>query len=305
MAASAVDCHYQWAIARVSVACMRTLPGHAQELSSQITMGTPLRLIEKTEGWWLVESPEGYSGYVKDNSLALKSDTEMESWRSAKRVVVVATDPVKVFASTNGRTERDIVSDLIYGAIVEDGGSANGGAVHKVVLPDGRRGYVDAAAVADFDEWCGQAFDAGKILNTAHSFMGMPYLWGGTTARGMDCSGYVKVCYFGNGIILRRDASEQALTGKDVGDDWKKFRSGDLMFFGNPETGRITHVGIYDADGYYIHCAGRVMRNSLDRSSCGYDPGNCLVKAVRIDGYIGAEGIWAAKDHPWYFNKAK
>jgi cell wall-associated NlpC family hydrolase len=132
---------------------------------------------------------------------------------------------------------------------------------------------------------------------------GEPYLWGGTSTKSCDCSGLSKLSYFHNGIILKRNASQQALTGRRVeAKDWPTLRSGDLLFFGNPETGRVTHVAIYDHDGNYVHSSGRVKRNSVDPSSPAYLP-TPFLWAVNISDSIGTPGITRVIDHPWYFNQ--
>ena len=124
--------------------------------------------------------------------------------------------------------------------------------------------------------------------------------WGGTSTKVTDCSGLSKVSYFANGIILQRDASQQALTGLKIkGEDWQVAKLGDLLFFGNSETGRVTHVGIYLRDGKFIHCSGQVKINSLDPSAPDY-----LYSALsisRIDGQVGTTGITSVAKHPWYF----
>lgn len=76
--------------------------------------------------------------------------------------------------------------------------------------------------------------------------------------------------------------------------------AGDLLFFGNAKTGRVTHVAIYDHDGRYIHSSGRVKRNSVDPESPEYLT-TPFLHAVRIAGNEGTPGITPVKDHPWFF----
>ena len=131
--------------------------------------------------------------------------------------------------------------------------------------------------------------------------MGSPYFWGGTSVKNLDCSGLSKVSYLANGIILRRDASQQALTGTRLSArDWRNYKPGDLLFFGNKKTGKVTHVAIYDRDGYYVHSSGLVRRNSVDPFSPDYLRDDFL-HAVRIHGNEGTDGITYVRDHPWYF----
>ncbi len=130
--------------------------------------------------------------------------------------------------------------------------------------------------------------------------MGSGYLWGGTSTKITDCSGLAKVSYFSNGIILQRDASQQALTGQKISPtNWKEAQLGDLLFFGS-KSGKVTHVGIYLKDGQYIHCSGRVKINSVDPDAKDYLT-TPFLSISRIAGKVGSKGITAVKNHIWYF----
>jgi len=117
----------------------------------------------------------------------------------------------------------------------------------------------------------------------------VPYLWGGTSGKGFDCSGYVKTVYWLNGVALPRDADQQSEAGEPVAIDggFSSLRKGDLLFF-VPSAGRkepITHVALYVGNGEYLHASGLVRRNSLDPKSPIYSDG--LVKRlVRARRYI-------------------
>ncbi len=286
----------RWAQIKLSMATLRTSGRHAAEVACQGIMGMPVKVLEinDEDGWAHVQMPDDYIAWVPTSSLAYKTPAQLAAWRSAKRVIVSVYSSELTSAAKDGET----VSDLVMGCILEVKGSK--GKMVNVVTPDGREGWVPAADVQDVDAWAAQSFDANLILRVAKRLLGSSYMWGANTTKATDCSGLVKVCYYANGIILQRDASQQALTGmKIAGDQWQQCRQGDLLFFGNSTTGRVTHVGIYMQDGNYIHCSGQVKVNSLDPNNATWLY-NAL-SASRIDGQIGTRGIVAAKNHPWYF----
>jgi cell wall-associated NlpC family hydrolase len=300
-AAQTAAAEAMWALPRISVACLRENPGHEAELGTQAIMGMPLHVLEKNKDWWKVETPDGYVAWVIDNSLASKTEAEMQQWRRAKRLVVKAVYQTHGYTSPTAATVRDVVTDLVTNNIVE-GELANvvNGRV-KVTLPDARTCWVDTADVTTIEQWAEQEFDPEVILNQAYSMEGQPYLWGGTSIKSLDCSGLSQVCYLTNGIIIRRNASAQAKTGTRIeAKDWRTCQAGDLLFFGNAKTGSVTHVAIYDGNGNYVHSSGRVKRNSIDPESADYLP-TPFLHAVRIAGNIGSDGITRAKNHPWYF----
>lgn len=292
----------EWAMPRISVVCLRTKPGHASEMASQALMGMPLRVLEVVDDWYHVQTPDGYLSWVTDSSIVPYDSKRMDQWRRADRLVVTAPWQLRAFNSPTANGVRDVVTDLVLGNIVETTGSKS----HKrieIILPDGRKGWVDSNAVTPIEQWASQDFNPELILDVAYSMEGTPYLWGGTSAKTLDCSGLAKTSYLANGIILMRDASQQALTGTRIeAKDWRNCQAGDLLFFGNARTGRVTHVAIYDHDGNYVHSSGRVKRNSVDPQSESYLT-TPFLHAVRINGMQGTQGITRAIDHPWYFAK--
>lgn len=192
------------------------------------------------------------------------------------------------------------VSDIHSGSIIEIIGEKVPDST-DVILPDGRIGRLPSSSVTSLKELRENEVDTDQIIRMARDLMGVAYLWGGTTTAGMDCSGLAKICYLNQGIILPRDASQQALVGESLGTDYKEYRKGDLVFFKSATTGKIVHVGIYDRDGLYVHSQGRVRVNSLDPDSPLFVSSNILAGASRISGRIGQEGITPLKKHKFYF----
>ena len=288
---------HKWALVKLSIATLRTEPKHSAEMATQGIMGAPVKVLEKCDDWYRVQMADDYIAYVPESSLAFKTDAQMKAWRKAKRYIVTTYDSRLVTQAGGDET----VSDLVMGNILEYK-AAQGGWL-KLVTPDGRVGWVAAADVAELSQWSQQGFSADQIEKTARRMMGSGYLWGGTTTKVTDCSGLTKVAYLSNGIILQRDASQQALTGKIMkkGTDWRQYETGDLLFFGNEKTGRVTHVGLYLRDGKYIHCSGQVKINSLIPTASDYPYLYSPITASRIKGMVGTKGIVALKNHPWYF----
>lgn len=289
----------KWGLVRISVAHLRGKPSHSAEIVSQAIMGTPLRLLEKVGEWWRVQSPDGYIAYMIGNSFVQKTLAEIKEWKKANRMVVTSLEQIKVYSSSDKNGYKDIVTDLVNGCIVVCEKMHD--SKIQIVLPDGRKAWGDASSFENISNWADQKFTPEKIIETGYSMMGIPYLWGGMSTKSLDCSGFARVCYFANGYILMRDASQQALTGSRIeASDWKTCEMGDLLFFGNAKTRKVTHVAIYESDGWYLHSSGRVKRNSVNPNSEGY-LSTPFLHAVRIAGKEGTKGITKVINHSWYF----
>lgn len=285
---------HRWALVKLSIATLRTSGAHSAEIATQAIMGTPVKVIAADDDWYRVQTPDNYIAYVPGNSLTFVTAGKLQQWKAARRCIVTVYDTRLVTEPKGDQT----VSDLVLGNVLEYKGEK--GKWVLLATPDGRQGYVEKNCVADFAAWSKQDFSVEQVEKTAFRMMGSGYLWGGTSTKVTDCSGLSKVSYFSNAIILQRDASQQALTGLKIkGSDWQQCQPGDLLFFGNSATGRVTHVGIYLRDGKYIHCSGQVKVNSLVEGADDYlYP---ALSASRVNGQVGTTGITAVRNHPWYF----
>ena len=282
----------KWALVKLSVASLRCEGKHSGEMATQAVMGTPVKVLEKDDDWYRVQTPDRYISYVPESSLTFMNEPTLNAWKKAQRCIVTVYDTRLVTKPGGDET----VTDLVLGCILEYKG--DDGKWAQLATPDGRTGYVQTSEIQPLREWAKQNFDVELIEKTARRMLGSGYLWGGTSTKVTDCSGLRKICYLANGIILQRDASQQALTGLKF-NDWHQAQTGDLLFFGNAKTKRVTHVGMYLRDGKYIHCSGQVKINSLDPSDPTYlySPLSCS----RINGQIGKEGIIYMRNHPWFF----
>ena len=283
------------------IVCMSTASfncngSFSAESGTQALMGMPVRILEEYDDWYRCVNMEGYTAWVITRSIAEMTKEEYDAYLAKPKVFV----KVKY---TTLYSEKNItslpVSDLVWGCILLDEGKA--GAWRKVSIADGRTGYVLASEVMDLKTWMDNAVPTEKnIVETAKQFCGFPYVWGGTSVKGVDCSGLSKTAYFLNGYVLRRDASQQCKTGDSVdvhrfveGDYTKEalgnLRPGDLIFFGrkaeNGRRERVTHVAIYMGDGMIIHSSNVVRINSLIPGEKDYYAGaKRLLKARRIIG---------------------
>lgn len=256
--------HY--GIVNLSVCNIRSEPGHSSELSTQATLGTLINVLKKEEGWYLVQTPDGYLGWLDPGGFERVDTAGADAWAKSGRVVYLP-DFGFAYASPG---EQAVVSDLVAGNILRKLGREGG--FIKVQFPDGREAYVMADEVMDYKAWLdSRAPTAENILRTAKRFTGRPYLWGGTSGKGVDCSGFTKMVFYLNGLMLPRDASQQVHTGIEVETDttFSNLLPGDLLFFGRKATAdqseKITHVAIYQGDQSIIHSSGRVREESLRR----------------------------------------
>lgn len=282
----------------VSTAYMRSEPSHTAELASQALMGHPLRLIEQKGEWFLAETSEGYRGWINRNTVETADSTDMERWKCAPRLIVASLEPIKAVADT---TTLEPLTDMVNGCIVE-GVLIPGARYAAVRLPDGRRAFVDASQVEDLASFASRPFSVARVLALARSMMGAPYLWGGLSVKEADCSGLVKAAYLAAGVILPRDASQQAKVGTPVAaENWDELCPGDLVFFGNGTSDRITHVAIYEGEGNVIHSSGRVRRNSLNPHAPDYI-GRRVLQCAAIVPNIGSAGLIPIGSHPLYFS---
>ncbi|NJB86387.1 cell wall-associated NlpC family hydrolase [Lewinella marina] len=276
-------------LVRVSVANIRTEPGHSQELTSQALMGTPLELLDRDHGWYLVRTPDRYLAWLEEGAIQPADQGTLADWFSDDLRTCVPAQS-NVLTAPGAST---IVSELVAGDLLQVTGQTRSGH-QEVRLPDGRTGWVAAGDLAPYDALATpEAVQTEEVLTTAFAQVGRPYLWGGTSPKAMDCSGFTKTAYYLNGYVIPRDASQQVHAGTDVplDDDFSALERGDLLFFGNyREDGseRVTHVGFYLGEGRFLHAGadnGYITENSLREGDADYAAHrrNSLLRARRLE----------------------
>ena len=278
-------------VVTISVANIRSQPKHSGELATQATMGTPLRLLKKEGDWHLVQTPDKYISWMQGSFVPMDT-AAYGAWQAADKLIF--TSPYG-FAYQD-ETFSDPVSDLVMGNVMALKGGNR--VAYWVKFPDGREGYVPRDEATPFDEWIASAEATEEtVVNTAMQLMGVPYLWGGTSAKGVDCSGYTKTIYFMNGHVLPRDASQQVHAGEPVDEDknFDQLRPGDLLFFGRAATDstreRVTHVGMWIGNDEFIHAPGleaRVRVSSIDPEADNFDEFN-LSRYLRTQRMINSQ----------------
>jgi gamma-D-glutamyl-L-lysine dipeptidyl-peptidase len=292
-----------YGLVTISVTNLKKDPDHASELVSQAILGTPVIILKKSGSWVLVRTPDRYLAWAESSSIAAFNKKEIEAWRVSDRVVYL-DNTGWIYAAPG---DQKVISDIVGGSIMQSGGDANG--YTSVILPDGRKGFVETGKLMDFNSWSnGSVCNSGNICAVAASLLGIPYMWGGSSAKAADCSGFVQRVFFMNRLILQRDASLQALHGMpvDIQKGYESLEAGDLLFFGSVRNKkpRVTHVAIYLGGRDYINASGMVTVNSLDSTKSNFNKARTigLLMAKRVLGVEGDDGIVPVGRHNWYKN---
>lgn len=302
-----------YGVANLSVINSRYTASHSGEMATQSLLGTPVKVLKKERGYYFVRTPDNYLSYTESAGITLMNKAEFTAWQSAQKIVF--TDIYGHAFSEASETSAPI-SDLVSGNILQV--LDQSGSFYKVSFPDKRVAFIPVNKAVSFSSWEKRPDpDAQQILTTARKMLGVPYLWGGTSAKGLDCSGFTKTSYFLNGIVLPRDASQQALVGEkvdiyeadtvNIAKSLKTLKPGDLLFFAaDKQTKRVTHTALYIGNGGFIHAAGLVRINSMIKGSPGYADfeSRTLVSARRMLTSIGKPEVTRVDNHP-YYNKTE
>lgn len=327
------------AVVNLSAIYMRQLPDYESALETQELMGTVVEIVGSKGYWREIISPQPYRAWTTEMGLIEMNAEQLKEYEDAPKVMFTGSyGHIYMEPSFKAATLCDLVGgDLLRLAENAESGTGKGygrkearlkGRWTEVMLPSDRRGYVPtnelrphfgfmSIAQGEGDAGSIDAQTTEAIIAQAEKLLGSPYLWGGMSAKGVDCSGLVRICHLMNGVLLPRNASQQFNCGRQIPMEidiryWEdRFRTtedgrhpdafrkemlqrisglerGDLIFFGSPSTEtagrpRVTHVGIYLGNGRMIHSSQMVRINSLIPGEPDYyENSHRLVGAVRL-----------------------
>lgn len=246
----------QAGIADIAMIAMRSEPSHRSEMASQLVFGETYSILEEQHDWLLVRSDwDGYEGWISRNAHTALSSADSNKIRVSD--AVYSTDPV-LNAVQSGKAEPFRLS---FGSRLpfidrEQGtfriNTSSYGLPHSCSLSTSIIGNIRTS-----------------VTVFARAWLNAPYLWGGKTIFGTDCSGFVQTLFRVHGIYLHRDARKQSLAGAPV-NLLSESHPGDLAFFDNDE-GEITHVGIITQSGHIIHASTMVREDLLDHQGIYQD----------------------------------
>ena len=289
-----------WGLVTISVCNIRTEPSNGAEMATQALMGTPVKLLKRKGGWLFIQTPDSYLGWTGEDAVVELGNKEMDAWKSSERLIFL--ENTGVITDSYDKT----VSDIVLGCVLKKTGEQKD--FYSVALPDGRDGRIKKSDASEFRSWADKIQpEADRMITFARSLLGFPYLWGGTSTKAIDCSGFTKTIYFTGGVILARDASGQYRHGTEISIEHgcDSLAPGDLLYFGRMSHGkkRITHTGMYIGDTEFIHSSGMVKINSLDSTRVNYSQYRSisLLGAKRVIGVTPGKGIERVSHHYWYF----
>lgn len=216
----------------VSISPVRAENRDQSEIVTQLLFGEVVTVQEIEAPWAKITSvADGYEGWIDLKHLKKLSDKEMRRWLEGLDYL----------------TDRERLLETPWGSQWICRGS---------FIPAGLEAFNIGK---DSFQWLQESSATFEdIWSCAESYLNTPYLWGGKSPFGIDCSGYTQAVYRFFNINLPRDASQQVLDGAEV--DFQDIETGDLAFFHN-DKGKITHVGILDNEGHILHASGHVRRD--------------------------------------------
>ncbi|HEU5347929.1 MAG TPA: NlpC/P60 family protein [Ktedonobacterales bacterium] len=247
----------------IGVVDVHAAPESASEVVTQALLGTPLIPLESAGGWRAVQLPD-YAGWIPESALATRAT-------GSEQVAVVTALRAPLFIASTGEAQQP-ASEVYATTVLPLLALSADGSRAAVALPGERHGSLrmeECAVRPAVEPFPPRPID--EMLAFGRALLGVPYLWGGVTARGLDCSGLAQLCYRYAGVTILRDADQQHASIPYIierGD----LRAGDLVFFARD--GHIVHVGIMLDASNVLHADGSVRHqvtiNALDPNNAGH-----------------------------------
>ena len=228
----------QYGICKLSVVAVRSLADDASEMSTQLLYGDHYKILEQRKQW---------------SKIRIAFD-KTEGWISrAQTFEITEADFKSVDSAKNAKLSTDLVSHVSNGK----------GVLMPIVLGSTIpvQGVLPYTFEGNFKE---EDADKSQLIDIALLYLNAPYLWGGKTPFGIDCSGFTQMVYKIYGYALKRQAAAQASQGEALS-FIEESEAGDLAFFDNSE-GEIDHVGLIMENNYIIHAHGAVRIDRLDHT---------------------------------------
>lgn len=227
-------------ICNLAIVPVRSEPSDRSEIVTQLLFGEHIEILERQNQWARIKIQfDDYEGWVDSKQYQVISEANYNLL--SKEAIILNADLIDYITSSD-----NLLLPIPLGASLS---FLNNNEIN----------------ISNFD------FEGTKtsgikpknaLINTAFMYLNAPYLWGGKTPFGIDCSGFTQMVYKLNGYKIHRDASQQALEGEPLS-FIEESEAGDLAFFDNDE-GNIIHVGIIMDDNYIIHASGKVRIDRLD-----------------------------------------
>lgn len=249
-------------------AALRAEPSHTAEMVSQLLFGESYTVMEILPEWVKIRTDDcGYEGWLQRKQFVPLSDEEHASLQTQPHRIV---DTLFQFVRDQ---QSHIPTLLCIGARLPE-------PEEGVFTLAGRTFKLEPATPLAVPHHEGLTEQQDRLLAFAFQYLNAPYLWGGRTPAGIDCSGFSQMAFRSIGVNLPRDASRQVELGTPV-DFVDEARIGDLAFFGNEE-GRIIHVGIVCGHRQILHASGHVQINTLDDTGIFHAPSGKYTHSLRI-----------------------
>ena len=257
------------------VASLHSRPEAQSDVVSQAIFGSHARLLEVRHGWAKVKSEDNYEGWMETAALRLLGGGE-KPYASPGRAVVVESLFANLYREPDLTKHKPLLT-LHFEARLEVVAESTREEDRwlEVRLPDGRRAWVQQGDVLAG----GAPLGVGEVIALAKRFIGLPYLWGGTSSYGFDCSGFTQMLVRRRGVIMPRDAAPQARWEGSFAIDRFQLQPGDLLYFGDSEE-KITHTGMYIGSGEFIHATTN-GRPVVQISRLAEEPWTTLLKKCR------------------------